>query len=121
MGGLTHSLSPTLHSPPTHLSHSPVSKLAAVPTEDLGMSLECQGRSSAPAPLGEVPWVIPALLERVVSVLVRSVGDISKQCLLALYSSLPKVLGWRLPSGPGGQGVKKVRPGVSSRGSAASL
>lgn len=54
------------------------------------MSLECQGCSSAPAPLGEAPWVIPALLQSMVSVLVRwRVGDISKQCLLALYSSLP--------------------------------
>lgn len=85
------------------------------------MSLECQGCSSAPAPLGEAPWVVPAPLQSVVSVLVRRVGDISKQCLLALYSSLPKLLGWRFPRGPGGQGVKEVRPGVSSRGSAASL
>lgn len=85
------------------------------------MSLECQGCSSAPAPLGEAPWVIPALLQSVVSVLVGRVGDISKQCLLALYSSLPKELGWRLPSGPGERGVKEVRPGVSSRGSVASL
>lgn len=85
------------------------------------MSLECQGCSLAPSPLGESPWVIPTLLQSVVSVLVRRVGDISKQCLVALYSSLPKVLGWRLPSGPGGQGMKEVRPGVSSRGSWASL
>lgn len=102
MGGLTHSPRPTLHSPPTHLSQSPVSKLGAVPAGGLGTSLECQGGSSAPAPLGEAPCVFPALLQSVVSVLVRRVGDISKQCLLALYSSLPKVLGWRLPSGPGG-------------------
>lgn len=52
------------------------------------MSLECQGCSSAPAPLGEAPWVISALLQSVVSVLLRRVGDISKQCLLALYSHL---------------------------------
>lgn len=89
MGSPTHSPSLTFHSPPTHLSHSPVSKLGAVPAEDLGMSLECQGCSSAPAPLGEAPWVMPALLQSVVSMLVRRVGDISKQCLLALYSSLP--------------------------------
>lgn len=44
------------------------------------MSLECQGCSSAPAPLGEAPWVVPALLQSVVSVLVRKVGGISKQC-----------------------------------------
>lgn len=53
------------------------------------MSLECQGCSSAPAPLGEAPWVIPALLQSVVSVLVGRVGDNSKQCLLARYSSPP--------------------------------
>lgn len=52
------------------------------------MSLECQGCSSAPAPLGEAPWVISALLQSMVSVLVRRMGDISKQCLVALYSSL---------------------------------
>lgn len=52
------------------------------------MSLGCQGCSSAPAPLGEAPGVIPALLQSVVSVLVRRVGNISKQCLLALFSPL---------------------------------
>lgn len=49
------------------------------------MALECQGCSSTPAPLGEAPGVTPALLQSVVTVLVRRVGDISKQCLLALY------------------------------------
>lgn len=104
--------------PPTS-ANSQISKLGAVPAEGLGMSLECQGCSSAPAPLGEVPWVIPALLQSVVSVLVRRVGVISKQCLLALFS--PQSAELEAPQWPWGRGVKEVRPGVSSRGSVASL
>lgn len=115
MGGPTHSSSPTLH---TH------------PPQPQPSWEQCQQKAWAhpwspravpqPLPLLVKPPGIPALLQSVVSVLVRRVGDISKQCLLALYSFLPRVLGWRLPSGPGGR-VVKVRPGVSSRGSVASL
>lgn len=66
------------------------------------MSLGCQGCSSAPAPLGEAPWVIPALLQSVVSMLVGRVGDISKQGLLALFS--PLSAGLEAPQWPWGAG-----------------